>query len=198
MDLTFLIGGEPLNEHSLAWRSKDWDAVKKLADSYKESSANEFFATLKQINVTKQRLNVDFIESYSPYAINNELAKHLDCIQHCYVMNLLGDNISDQMHYDYLLHSIRSGNRYSEKTKSDPIDEIVESTFCKAVARYYNVSMKRAKEYVAEHFSEEQTAYMKKLLHNTVDSALVKDAFPSAKKGEIDKVLRVVKDWNKL
>ena len=36
MNLNFLMGDdEQLNEHEIAWKSKDWDAVSALADSFK-------------------------------------------------------------------------------------------------------------------------------------------------------------------
>ena len=32
-----------LNEHQVAWYSKDWTAVQSAADSFKEKAENEFF-----------------------------------------------------------------------------------------------------------------------------------------------------------
>lgn len=39
-----------LNEHQVAWYSKDWTAVQSAADSFKEKAENEFFEIIGAIN----------------------------------------------------------------------------------------------------------------------------------------------------
>ena len=43
-----------LNEHQVAWYSKDWTAVQSAADSFKEKAENEFFEIIGAIS--KNRL----------------------------------------------------------------------------------------------------------------------------------------------
>lgn len=199
MSLSEFLGEETtvLNDHEVAWKSKNWDSVKKLADSFKQDPNNEFTDIMNRINSNKVRLNTELCESYNQYSINHVLSNHIDCSYHVYAMNLLGECISNQMHFDYLMHSLRAAKRYGGvKGASDSIEDIVGKVFVKCVARFYQVNTIRAGEYIDE-FTDTQISFMKKLLMKTVNDELVKDACPYAKKQEIDKVLRVVEDWNK-
>ena len=198
MSLSDFLGEDVvLNEHEVAWKSKNWDSVKKLADSFKEDPDNEFRDIMNRINSNKTRLNTNVCDSYSSYAINSVLSAHIDCAYHVYNMNLLGDAISDQMHFDYLMHSVRPAKRYGGASAiSDGIEAMVQHTFVRCVGLFYCVGKERALEYVSM-FTDEQTAYLKKLLMKTATEEVVKEACPYAKKGEIGKVLRVIEDWNK-
>lgn len=199
MSLAFMFGEEEhtFNEHELAWKNKDWDSVKKLADSFKQDSDNEFFDILNRINQNKVRINTAACENYSAFGINQVLSGHVDCSYHVYVMNLLGDSVSDQMHFDYLLESVIPKKRYGgSKAFSDAIGVMSAKTFIRCVGKYYQVSEKRAAEYVTM-FTEEQHRHMKKILRVTATEAVVSEANPQAKKGEIAKVMRVIEDWNK-
>lgn len=188
---------EPLNEHEIAWKSKDWVAVRKLVDQYKIKGSNEFYHILNQINSQKKRLNTDYLDSYNQFTINQALSGHIDCLTHTFYMNLLSGHISDQMHFDYLLHSIRPSKRYGgASTIVDPIDTMVDTVFQKAVARYFKVSDQRAREYLEEDFCEEQKLILKKMLQKTVDAVLVKEACTFAKKPDIAKVLKIVETWS--
>ena len=199
MSLSAFLGEDEvkLNEHEVAWKSKNWDAVKELADSFKGNPDNEFRDIMNRINSNKVRINTEFCDSYSKYAINSVLSNHVDCIYHVYNMNLLGDAISDQMHFDYLTHSLRPSKRYGGGSAlADDIASIAEKTFVKCVGNYYGVNTARAAEYIKE-FTDDQVAYMRKILMKTATEDVIKAACPHAKKGEINKVLRVIEDWNK-
>lgn len=200
MSLSFLTGEEekPLNEHEIAWKSGDWEAVKKLVASLSKKPESEFFYVLNQINnMNRVRVDTDTMKSYNPYSINQALSKHIDCVYHTYVMNLLGDSISDQMHFDYLHHAIRPSKRYNEKAFKNPIDEIVDCVFAKAVAKFYEVSLEKAEEYIELDFNEDQIKILKTMLCSTIDEPLVKSVCPYAKKAEITAALNIIKDWNK-
>lgn len=198
MSLASFLGEDTLNEHEIAWRGHDWDAVKKLADSFKVKEANEFFYILDQINQRKSRIEADCFESYSQFAINNMLSRHIDCAYHVYNMNLLGECISDQMHYDYLMHSVRPGKRFGGAGDIvDPLHDMEKSVFIRAVAKYFECNEDRAKEYIDKHFEPLQIAQLKKILFKTVDEKLVKEACSYAKKADITKVLKAVETWNK-
>lgn len=199
MSLAFMFGEEEqqFNEHELAWKNKDWDSVKKLADTFKQDANSEFFDILNRINQNKVRINTEACENYSAFGINSYFAGHTDCIYHAYVMNLLGDAISDQMHFDYMMESVYQKKRYGgTKAVTDAIDVMSEKTFIRCVGKYYQVSEKRASEYVTM-FTEEQHKHMKKILRVTATEAVVLEANPQAKKGDIAKVMRVIEDWNK-
>ncbi|MGL5579401.1 MAG: DNA polymerase clamp loader subunit A [Cetobacterium sp.] len=198
MGLSFLNGEEALNEHQIAWRGQQWDSVKKLADSFKQDDANEFFFILNQLNQTKQRLNVDLLDNYSPFNVNSNLSRHIDCIFHVYEMNLLGDSISEQMHYDYLLHAVRSGKRFkgAEDIK-DPIEEMVEKVFVACVAKLFEVNTIRATEYIEHHFDETKIAILKKRVWPMVTEQLIKETCPYAKKADMNKVIKEVEAWYK-
>ncbi|MGL5582919.1 MAG: DNA polymerase clamp loader subunit A [Cetobacterium sp.] len=199
MSLAFMFGEEEhqFNEHELAWKNKDWDSVKKLADSFKQDANSEFFDILNRINLNKVRLNADACENYSQYAINHVMSGHTDCVYHAYVLNLLGDAISDQMHFDYLCESVIPRKRYGgTKAVSDAIEVMSDKTFIRCVGKYYEVSDQRATEYV-KMFTEDQLAHMKKILRATATESMILEANPQAKKGDIAKVVRVIEDWNK-
>lgn len=199
MSLAFMFGEEEhtFNEHELAWKNKDWDSVKKLADLFKQDSDNEFFDILNRINQNKVRINTEACENYSAFGVNNFLSNHIDCIYHAYAMNLLGDALTDQMHFDYLMASVIQKKRYGgSKAHSDGIEVMSEKTFIRCVGKYYQVGEKRASEYVTM-FTEEQHKHMRKILRATATEVVISEANPQAKKGDIAKVLRVIEDWNK-
>lgn len=200
MSLAAFLGEQDvtLNEHELAWRGREWDSVKKLADSFKGEEINEFFYVLNQINQGKSRVDTSDLESYSQFSVNNALSSHIDCMTHAFYMNLLGDCISDQMHYDYLMHSVRPSKRYgSAKAVQDPIELVVDKVFIKAVSRYYQVNVDRGREYVESHFDLDQIAHLKHILSSTIDEKFVKDTCPYVKKPDINKVLKSIESWSK-
>lgn len=133
------------SEHDIAWLSKDWDAVQKLADSYKEKPENELFLVLNNININKNELFVGNLDSYSKFAIDNMLSKSVDCIQDVYIANMLIHGLSDQSHYNYLLNCISPAKRYAKNVK---IEDSVKDKFINLLLKkYYCVSMERALEY---------------------------------------------------
>lgn len=199
MSLDFMFGDSPkLNEHQIAWIGKDWDKVKKLSDAFKEKPVNEFFFILNQINTQKNRINPDHFESYNQYSINSVMSGHIDCSYHAYAMNLLGDAVSDQMHFDYLLHGVRPSKRYGGAGAIvDPVEMMCDEVFACAVGKYYKVSLERAKEYITEDFNQEQIGLLKKMLCKTIDESMVKSACSYAKKSDINHVMKLIEDWVK-
>lgn len=198
MTLSAIFGEmEELNEHQIAWKSRDWDSVKKLADSFKTDPENEFRDIMNRINSNKSRLHADAYESYSMYSINNVLSAHVDCMYHVYNMNLLGDSISEQMHFDYLLHSVRPAKRYgSVSVVADQTTALVNETFILAISRTYEVSRERAKEYFSG-FTQDEIDYIMKLLSRTITEDMVKTACPHIKNVDVKKVLKVIENLNK-
>lgn len=203
MSISALFGEEEvaINEHEMAWKGRDWDSVKKLADSFKTESANEFYDILNRINTNKSRVSTDTYEEYNPYKVNASLSRHIDCVTHAYEMNLLGDAISDQMHFDYLLHSVRPARRYSGAGDiADPIDEMCHKVFMKCIGIMFKVDVDRAIEYFETLTIKEETdkiSMLRKLSVKIATEAVVKDACPYAKKGDINKALRAINEWAK-
>lgn len=141
MNLNAFLGDEDIiNEHEVAWLSKDWDAVGKLADSFKEPAENTMFALMNNVTYTKERVDVGN-KDYSAYMMNNAMSQHADCIYSAYVMNMLHD-LPDQANFDYYLATIRKGKRYGKWAKLH--EDLEQKLHCMLIAKYYSVSIDTA------------------------------------------------------
>ncbi|QQO96298.1 sliding clamp loader small subunit [Acinetobacter phage Minot] len=136
---------EILNPHQIAWSNRDWDAVKKLIEEYKEKPENEFFLVLNNINVDKRELDVSHIESYSKFAIDNMLSQHIECISTVYNANMFMTGLPDQAHYNYLTQLIPRGRRFSKALKLD--EGIKDQYIIKLLSAYYKVNPQVAYDY---------------------------------------------------
>lgn len=135
------------NAHQIAWFSRDWVAVQKLADEYKEKPENEFFAILNNINSAKQELNVSVMDGYSKFAIDNTLSKHTDCLHAAFTANLFMQGLSDQAHHNYMMNAVPQGRRFAKGSKlSEPYKDkfVIE-----LLAKWYKVNRGRAVEYLS-------------------------------------------------
>lgn len=98
---------------------------------------------LNSINYNKKNLfeeNEDFAEkSYVPFVINRCLSYFPDTILHANMMNL-HSGVSKRMNYEYYLHSIRKGKRFSKTLKSEVSEDL------SLIIRHFSVSRTRAKE----------------------------------------------------
>ena len=98
---------------------------------------------LTSINYNKKNLfeeNKDFAEkSYVPFVINRCLSYFPDTILHANMMNL-HTGVSKRMNYEYYLHSIRKGKRFSKTLKSEVSEDL------SLVITHFSVSRTRAKE----------------------------------------------------
>jgi hypothetical protein len=98
---------------------------------------------LTSINYNKKNLfeeNEDFAEkSYVPFVINRCLSYFPDTILHANMMNL-HTGVSKRMNYEYYLHSIRKGKRFSKTLKSEVSEDL------SLVITHFSVSRTRAKE----------------------------------------------------
>ncbi|QUD16023.1 clamp-loader subunit [Escherichia phage vB_EcoM_SYGD1] len=83
-----------LNEHQVAWYSKDWTAVQSAADSFKEKAENEFFEIIGAIN-NKTKCSIAQ-KDYSKYMVENALSQFPECMPAVYAMNLIGSGLSDE------------------------------------------------------------------------------------------------------
>lgn len=145
MNLNFLMGDdEQLNEHEIAWLSKDWDKVSQLADGFKEDAENSLFNLLTDITYNKTEQNVGNLP-YDQWFINNALSQHAETIYQAYVMNLL-HGLPDQAHYNYLVSAIRKGKQYGKWAK---LTVSIEETLHIAIIQIANnVDVNTAKMYL--------------------------------------------------
>lgn len=111
-----------LNEHEIAWKSRDEKKIQELADSFKEKAESELFAIMNDITFGKNERNLATSESYSKFFIDNSLSQHVDCMIPVYRMNLLAGGLSDQAHFNYYLHSIPKGKRFGKWAKGQDVD----------------------------------------------------------------------------
>lgn len=80
-------------------------------------------------------------KSYSPFLVNRALSYYTDTLLYANEMNQHSE-LDNLMQYEYLLHSIRKGKRFSKWSKASTSEEII------AVSKYFNVNLKRSQEYI--------------------------------------------------
>ncbi|QBX32724.1 clamp-loader subunit [Aeromonas phage Asfd_1] len=173
MNLNFLMGDDTeLNEHEIAWRSNDWEAVAKLADGFKEDADNVLFNLLSDITYNKTEQNVGNLP-YDQWFINNALSQHTETIYQAYVMNLL-NKMPDQCHYNYLVTAVRQGKQYGKWAKlSVSVEEQLHIGIIKAANNvdentakmYLKIMEKRKtlKKFMNENKAVATPAFIKKL-----------------------------------
>ena len=97
------------------------------------------FEYVKSIN-TKEKYLGDNLENYSSYIVNKAIASYQDCIFFVKEMNLY-PALNDKMEYDFYYYSISKRKRFAEWMKRDQ-DKI------ELVSKFYNVSLKKAAEFL--------------------------------------------------
>src|ERR1017187_5798615 len=115
------------------------------------------FDYLNSILSTKKNLmeNDQNEKDYPPFFINRGLSQHVDCILFANEMNMNG-HLDNRLQYDYLFHSIRKMKRTFGKWAKRKDNEAIQ-----AVSQYYEVNLRRAKEYVAILSKEQRKFIMK-------------------------------------
>ena len=136
-----------LNEHEIAWKSRDEDKIRELADSFKEKAENELFAILNDLTFGKNERNLSVSENYSKFFLDNAMSQHPDCIIQAATMNLIGGGLSDQAHYNYYLHSVSKGKRFSKFAKAGS-DDVNVVLLVKLIAEFHKVNETIASGYL--------------------------------------------------
>lgn len=136
---------EQLSEFDIAWYSRDFAAVQKLADSFKETAENELFGIMNDITANKKPRDLTQSENYSKFWIDNALSQHVDCMMAVNVMNMVGAGLSDQAHFNYYLHSISQGKRYGKWAKLN--EDASELLILKVLMEYYKINVDDAVMY---------------------------------------------------
>ena len=170
MSLSFLSGEkDELNEHQIAWLTRDYDTIKKLSNEFKLPKEQSLFEIIENVTRKTGHKDVNIFSDYSQFAINSAISQHVPMMGYAYELNMMNGYITDQMHYDYLYHSVRKVSLPKVKF-AKVTDDWVDRTFEKMIARYYEVNAQRAKTYI-DDFSTDQLDILKRIVCVTVESA---------------------------
>ena len=97
------------------------------------------FDYLDSISKTKTHLTPD--AEYSSFFINRGLSQHLDTLFDANKMNLYGDVLDRQLHYDFFFYKVKKSSRYGKWAKREG-SETIDS-----IRQFYRCSHKKAVEY---------------------------------------------------
>lgn len=188
--LDMMGGGEELNPHQIAWTTRDWKAIDKLVEEYKENEENVFFQLLNALTYTKDRQNVNGVD-YSKYNVDNMMSRHPDCVYAAFMMNMFGDALPDQAHYDYYHHTIASGKRYNKgmKLNEDLENKAVIALLCK----YYSVSTDTAFMYKELLENKDNLTEVKRKMKGLATESFVKTIAKT--KADQCKIIKIVEKW---
>lgn len=170
MSLSFLSGEkDDINEHQVAWFNRDYEAIKKLANEFKQPKEQSLFDIVDNVTKKTGHKNVGVFSDYNQFAINNVLSQHIPLLGYAYELNMMNGFITDQMHYDYMYYEMRKISL--PKVKFAKIsDDWTERAFEKLIARYYEVNQTKARGYI-ESFNTDQLDIIKHIVSTTVDNA---------------------------
>jgi len=98
--------------------------------------------SLNKKNLMRDTENDTFSESqYEPFLANRALSYFTDTLLYANEMNK-NTFLANKLQYEYLLHSVRSGKRFSKWAKKNENEKI------KAISNYYKVNLKVAEQYL--------------------------------------------------
>lgn len=119
---------------------------------------------LNSINTTKINIIRDGGQStvaektYSPFLVARSLSYHADCILIVNELNIRGrseHNLSNKMHYEFLLYSVEKKKRWAKWAKQDKDDTI------SLIMDKYKYSYEKALE-VVDLFSDDDIEHLKR------------------------------------
>ncbi|QMV28807.1 DNA polymerase accessory protein [Aeromonas phage AP1] len=192
MSLDFL-GLETPNEHRLAWDNKDWDKVKELCNEFKVDKDKSLFEIIKNVTQKTGYKNVREFADYDQFMINLMISQHAHMVGYASELNQWAGCITDQMHYDYLYHTVvKCQLPFMKAAKaSNDWDYIL---IVKLLARHYSVSDSKAKDFIELH-DETQLRAIKKLYKGIVTSPDCDFLKFAPNKTERTRLYGVVKKW---
>lgn len=167
-----------LNEHEIAWKSRDEDKIRELADSFKEKAENELFTIMNDITFGKKQRNLNASENYNQFWVNNSLSQHVDCIMQAAMANCL--KLDDQSHFNYLLHSVPKGKRFGKWAKAHD-DEVSEVFLLKLLMKYHNINNDDARMYLTTYKAKGHLPAMLKKMKGLVTDEFLKDVTKNVK-----------------
>lgn len=193
MNLSMFLEDEPLNEHEVAWRSKDWAAVKELAKSFKKPADQSLFEIVSIVTKKTGHRSVEEFDDYNQYAINHAIGQHVELSGYASELNAMEGFISDQMHFDYLYFAVRQTSL--PRIKFAKISEDWEhKALISWMSDYFEVSESRAAEYF-KRFNETQINHLKKMFSPTVTSSDSPVLAGIPTKTERERVFRSIRSW---
>ncbi|ADM79989.1 clamp loader subunit [Aeromonas phage phiAS5] len=193
MSLAAFLDEEDLNEHEIAWRSRDWDAVKELSKQFKVPAEQSLFVIIDNVTKKLGHGTVERFSDYDQHMINNALSQHVTMSGYASELNSMEGFISDQMHYDYMYFTIRQCSLPKVKFAKITGDWELRA-FEYLVSEYYEVSISRAREYIAG-FTEEQIGRLKKMFSPTVIDVNAPCLTMIPTKTEREKIQRAIRSW---
>ena len=98
---------EDKNPHQSAWFAADWDKVDGLVNDYTGLEKTNLFDIIEQITYSKKEITPEQLAVYNKWFVNNALSQNVDCLFYVDQMNLFGNGLSDEQHYNYYKNSIR-------------------------------------------------------------------------------------------
>ncbi|AHJ86897.1 clamp loader subunit [Salmonella phage STP4-a] len=131
------------NEHQVAWYSKDWNKVQEMADTFKQKAENEFFEIIGAINEKKQCSIAQ--KEYNKFMVENALSQHPECMTAVYTMNLIGSELSDEAHFNYMVAAVPQGRRFGKWAKL--IEDTQEILILRVLMKYYTINLNDAQVY---------------------------------------------------
>lgn len=111
----------------------------------KVASGPGVFEFINDINLGKKNLirgsenELLAAKLYSPFMTNRALSYFVDTVLYANDMNM-APGLDSQLQYEYLLHSIRRGKRFSKWYKPEKSEEL------ELVSEHFKISMVRARE----------------------------------------------------
>lgn len=132
-----------LNEHQIAWKNNDWEAIQKCADLFKEKPENEFFEIISAIN-EKKECSISNKE-YSKFMVENALSQFPECMPAVYVMNLIGSGLSDEAHFNYMMAAVPRGRRFGKWAKL--VEDTSDVLIIKLLCERYKINTQDAMQY---------------------------------------------------
>lgn len=167
-----------LNEHEIAWKSRDEDKIRELADSFKEKAENELFAIMNDITFGKKQRNLAQSENYNQFWIDNSLSQHVDCIMQSAMVNCL--KLDDQSHFNYLLHAVPKGKRFGKWAKAH--DYSVDIVFItKLLMKFHSINNDDAHRYLETLKLKGHLPAMLKKMKGLVTDEFLKDVTKNVK-----------------
>lgn len=178
-----------LNEHQVAWYSRDEAEIKRLSDTFKETAENEFFAIIGAIN-EKKDISIG-TRDYSKFMVENALSQFPECMPSVYAMNLIGSKLSDEAHFNYLKASVPRGRRFGKWAKLT--ESVQETLVLRVLMNHYKVNINDAQNYQRILSNKNKLSETLKRLRGTVTDELVKSITKNVK--EQKQLKKLALEW---
>lgn len=177
-----------------AWLENDETALKADRDKYADkddTDSKKLFDAVTRIGETKEPIKFTQDTSwYNQFFINNAFSQYIDTVLFAYEMNIRG-SIPNDMHYQYLFHSIKSCKRRGKWAKLDDDAEFV--LLVEVFAKYNELNRQKAREYVLKMGDDKLNRFkrfVKPMALEELEQILKR--FP---KKTINKTKKMVKNW---